>query len=237
MPVDKELILFYNGLLKNGQRIYNVRELTDTVSKEDHMNDKFFKLPSEKQQRIINAAYKVFSQSSYKKAPMSEIADEGGISKSLLFHYFTNKLELYMFLWNSSIEQIHRASSKYRVTETTDFFEMIHRSLLAKCSVIRSYPYLYQFAVKAYYEQEAEVKRNIQESFRDVSKASENILWEMADVSKFRRDIDVSLVYREILWTSDGYLRQMIISGELDADRMERDFERMIEQWKKAYLK
>jgi len=40
------------------------------------MNDKFFKLPLEKQQRIINAAYKVFSQNSYRKAPMSEIADE-----------------------------------------------------------------------------------------------------------------------------------------------------------------
>ena len=38
------------------------------------MNDKFFKLPLEKQRRIINAAYKVFSENSYKKAPMSEIA-------------------------------------------------------------------------------------------------------------------------------------------------------------------
>lgn len=45
------------------------------------MNDKFFKLPLEKQRRIINAAYKVFSENSYKKAPMSEIADESGISK------------------------------------------------------------------------------------------------------------------------------------------------------------
>ncbi len=76
----------FDGLLKNGQRIYNIPTLTDTVNTEDAMNDKFFNLPLEKQQRIINAAYKVFSQSSYKKAPMSEIADEGGISKALLFH-------------------------------------------------------------------------------------------------------------------------------------------------------
>lgn len=54
------------------------------------MNDKFFKLPKEKQQRIINAAYKVFSKNSYKKASMSEIAAEGGISKSLLFHFIGN---------------------------------------------------------------------------------------------------------------------------------------------------
>lgn len=201
------------------------------------MNYKFFQLPMEKQQRIINAAYKVFSENNYKKAPISEIADEGGVSKALLFHYFTNKLELYMFLWNSSIEQIHKASSEYRVADTTDFFEMIHRSLLAKCSVIRSYPYLYQFAVKAYYEQEPKIKSSIQESFYAVNKSSENILWKTVDVSKFRQDIDTRLVYQELLWTSDGYLRQMVLSGELDADKMENDFERMIGQWKKVYLK
>lgn len=49
------------------------------------MNPKFFQLPEEKQQQIINAAYKVFAGNSYKKAPMPEIADECGISKALLF--------------------------------------------------------------------------------------------------------------------------------------------------------
>lgn len=200
------------------------------------MNDKFFQLPFEKQRRIINAAYKVFSQNSYKKAPMSEIADEGGISKALLFHYFTNKCELYMFLWNNSIEQIQKASSEYHVTEATEFFEMMYRSLLAKCSVIRFYPYLYQFAVNAYYEQEPQIKRNIQENYYLVSKKSENILWNTINESEIRQDIDVKLMYQEIIWTSDGYLRQMIFSGQLDADQMEKDFERMIEQWKKVYL-
>ena len=52
------------------------------------MNGKFFTLPEEKQKRIINAAYVVFAGSSYQKASMSRIAAAGGISKSLLFHYF-----------------------------------------------------------------------------------------------------------------------------------------------------
>ena len=62
------------------------------------MNDKFYALSEEKQSRILNAAYKVFAMNQYKKAPTSEIAAEAGISKSLLFHYFHNKLELYLFL-------------------------------------------------------------------------------------------------------------------------------------------
>lgn len=68
------------------------------------MNERFFSLPAEKQQAIINAGYRVFSQNSYKNSPMSEIADAAGISKSLLFHYFHNKKELYMFLWDKCAE-------------------------------------------------------------------------------------------------------------------------------------
>jgi AcrR family transcriptional regulator len=64
------------------------------------MNDKFYALLEEKQSQILNAAYKVFATNQYKKAPTSEIAAEAGISKSLLFHYFHNKQELYIFLWN-----------------------------------------------------------------------------------------------------------------------------------------
>lgn len=45
------------------------------------MNERFFSLPAEKQQTILNAGYRVFSQNSYKNSPMSEIADAAGISK------------------------------------------------------------------------------------------------------------------------------------------------------------
>ena len=58
------------------------------------MNPKFFSLPEEKKQQILNAGFRVFSQNNYRKSPMSEIAAEAGISKSLLFHYFSNKKEL-----------------------------------------------------------------------------------------------------------------------------------------------
>lgn len=48
------------------------------------MNERFFSLPEQKQQAILNAGYRVFSQNSYKNSPMSEIADAAGISKKRL---------------------------------------------------------------------------------------------------------------------------------------------------------
>ena len=62
------------------------------------MNNSFLSLPDDRRTSIINAALGVFSKYGYKKSPMNEIAEEAGISKSLLFYYFKNKKELYLYL-------------------------------------------------------------------------------------------------------------------------------------------
>ena len=81
------------------------------------MNEKFFSLPAQKQEAILNAGYRVFSQNSYKKSPMSEIADRAEISKSLLFFYFRNKKELYLFLWDTACRLTIDTLTAYRCYE------------------------------------------------------------------------------------------------------------------------
>lgn len=201
------------------------------------MNEAFFRLPVEKRQRMIDAAYRVFSRNAYKKAPMSEIAEAGGISKALLFHYFKNKKELYLFLWENAVEQVRRVSREYHVTDTADFFEMMERSLLAKCSLMRSSPDLYRFSVNAYYEQEPEIQAEIQARFQAESEACEETLWRLVDGARLRDGIDARLLYQELVWACDGYLRQRFLSGELDDGQIREDVMRMMAQWKKAYLK
>ena len=78
------------------------------------MNEKFYSLPEEKQQRIINAGFSVFSQNSYKKSSMNDIAQQAQISKSLLFFYFRNKRELYLFLWDTACRLTGEIQSSYR---------------------------------------------------------------------------------------------------------------------------
>jgi AcrR family transcriptional regulator len=200
------------------------------------MNEKFFQLPLEKQERIINAAYNVFAYNSYKKAPMSEIAEAGDISKSLLFYYFKNKKDLYLFLWDNAIKQARKVAKEYGVWESTDFFDIIYKFVLVKCDILRTYPSLYQFSVKAYYEEYAEIKLGIHRGFDDDTDI-QNIKWSSIDISNLRDDIDIKLLYKEIMFVVDGYLRQMMLSGKLDADKIEKDFTLLIEQWKKIYSK
>lgn len=55
------------------------------------INEKFYELEKEKQDKIINAAIEVFSKNDYKNAVTEEIAYKAEISKGLLFYYFKNK--------------------------------------------------------------------------------------------------------------------------------------------------
>lgn len=102
---------------------------------------------------------------------------------------------------------------------------------------MRVSPYLSFFTMQAYYEQDYEIKQSIQASFHMIKNQSKDILWTSVNTSNFKSDIDLRLLYKELLWVSDGYLREMLLSGMLNPDKMEQDFRRLIEQWKKVYLK
>lgn len=129
------------------------------------MNEKFFSLPEEKQQKILNAGFRVFSQNSYRKSPMNEIAACAGISKSLLFHYFHNKKELYLFLWDRACAITMEYLDKYGCYEPDDLFEMMERGMRAKIHMMKKYRNMTAFVIKAFYEKEPEVNKAIHDCY------------------------------------------------------------------------
>ena len=201
------------------------------------MNEKFFHLPEEKQQRILNAGFRVFSQNSYKRSPMSEIAAEAGISKSLLFFYFRNKKELYLFLWERGAELTMEYLTAYHCYEPDDLFEMMERGMRAKFRLMELYPYMAAFAIKAFYEKDEEVRDAIHASYRSHFDTKAASALGKLDKSRFIPGLDLQYMYREMYWASEGYLWEMLQRGGMDFEKMERDFTRLIQFWKQIYLR
>lgn len=201
------------------------------------MNEKFFNLPIEKQERIINAGYRVFSQNSYKKSPMSEIADAAGISKSLLFHYFLNKKELYMFLWDNCAKTTVQYLTEYRCYEQKDLFEMMYRGMQAKMEIIRKYPDMARFVIKAYYEKDPAVCDDIRQSYQKYLNMKAKTTLMKLEPEKFMPGLDLQMMYREMFWASEGYLWEKVQQGSLNMEQMEDDFGKLIEFWKSVYLR
>lgn len=199
------------------------------------MNEKFFGLPEEKQQKIMNAGFRVFSQNTYKKSPMSEIADEAGISKALLFHYFRNKKEFYLFLWDKAAEITMKYLTEYKCYEPADLFEMMERGMRAKFKIMELYPQMAAFAVKAFYEKDEEISEGIQKSYQRYFDRKATDALAGLDSEDFVPGLDLRMMYREMYWASEGYLWEMLQRGELDAAQMEKDFEKLLEFWKGIY--
>lgn len=201
------------------------------------MNEKFYNLTVEKQTRILNAGYKVFSESPYRKAPVGEIAKEAGISKALLFHYFHNKKELYLYLWNTAAKKTASYLKDAKVFETDDLFEMLRRNLTAKCLLTKRYPYMSEFTMRAYFEQDAEIAESIQVNFERLMEEGVKTVLEKIDRSPFREDLDVNLMYREMILAADGYMHMTYISGNIDPDKIKTDLEKIIQFWETVYRK
>ncbi len=201
------------------------------------MNEKFFSLPREKQQAIVNAGYRVFSQNAYKNSPMSEIAAEAGISKSLLFHYFRNKRELYLFLWDQCAQMTIDVLTRYGCYERRELFESMERGLRAKADLIRQYPDMAAFTIRAFYEKDQEVCAAVQESYHRYFNLKADEVRVDLDPAQFIPGLDIPMMYQEMYWASEGYLWEMVQRGGVDMARMEEDFTRLIAFWKSIYLR
>ena len=95
------------------------------------MNEKFFSLPEKRQDLIRSSAMLEFGENTFKKTSADAIAKRAGVSKGLLFHYFKDKRELYLYLYQYALDVCvkHYMLKSYDFGET-DFFlalEMGHK--------------------------------------------------------------------------------------------------------------
>lgn len=202
------------------------------------MNEKFYAVSEEKQQRIINAGFRVFARHPYKKAPVSEIAADAGISKSLLFHYFHNKKEFYFFLWKKVEDISQKYMQEYHCYEADDLFEAMYRGMYAKLKIMELYPDLRTFVIRSFYENEPEIAKEVQNLYAQIRNRHGFSLLKNLDTSKFREGLDLALVQREMYLASEGLLWEITQRGDpLSPHRLEKEFSTLLEFWKSVYYK
>ena len=99
--------------------------------------------------------------------------------------------------------------------EQTDLFGSMDYGMQAKLSLMRQYPDIVVFAVRAFYEKDPEVSADIQKSMAEY----------------------LQMMDKEMYWASEGCLWEYIQRGCMNVDAMEKDFRKLLEFWKKIYLR
>ncbi|MBP3195608.1 MAG: TetR/AcrR family transcriptional regulator [Butyrivibrio sp.] len=192
------------------------------------MNEKFFELKKEKQDRMINAALKVFSQYGYNHASTDEIVKEAQISKGLLFHYFGSKIGMYAFLYDYATRFVTLELTANVDKNENGYFELYHQILSAETAAMAQYPYILLFLDKANEEVNQEALAEISER-REKYQRIMNTLKDRADITMLAEGIDYQKLRNILDYTIDGLLRKNIKNESFRADLFMEEAEEYID--------
>ena len=127
------------------------------------MNSKFFDMKKEKQDRMINAALKIFALQGYRHGSTDDIVREAAVSKGLLFHYFGSKLGVYQFIYDYSVRYMNLELRSTVNSGESDLFVVVKQIERAKMHAMRGYPYMQQFLNRSMAEDSYEALLAVEE--------------------------------------------------------------------------
>ncbi len=206
------------------------------------MFDKFLNIDEEKRLRVINAALKVFAASGYAAASTNEIAREAGISKGLLFHYFTSKKDLYLYLYEYTVGLLTETVERIVDFGERDYFERLKQIAEVKLSVLNGHPDLLGFQKTIFFEDNAEVSAELKIRSKEVAENAYYRLFSDIDKSKFRPDVDADRAINVMLWALEGMgeaerAKHRALGTDLDVPHLMEEFEKYMALFKTSFYK
>ena len=200
------------------------------------MSNAFYKLDKKKQERIINASLRVFSKNNFKNGSTDAIAYQAQISKGSLFQYFKNKKSLYLFLYEHSIEKLEKKAYKHFNSSEKDYFKILENSILIKVILLKKYPYLYDFVIKANEEENPDIAQLIQQVNHKRKIPMNEKLYNSLNYSKFKEEIDFENLNKMINWCVEGIWNEGM-SNSYSIENMYNQAMSMINFFKNAVYK
>ena len=200
------------------------------------MNSKFFDLNKEKQDRMINAALKVFALKGYRHASTDEIVKEAMISKGLLFHYFTNKIGLYLFIYDYSVRFMSLELNSFVSKSETNLFILFKQIEYARMQAMRGYPYMQLFLNRSMTEDVSEVLLNIEE-MRAVLLNEYDKIYQQIDY-KIITNYDASKRLLSMLdFTTKGLLSERFFDASFQPEMLYEEMVEYLDMMEEAFTK
>jgi len=199
------------------------------------LNDAFYNLDKEKQERILNAALVEFSKKGYKNASTNEIVKEAEIGKGMLFYYFNTKHDLYEYLIKHSIVFIKNNYVAEIDFDEPDFIKRMKSMAHAKFNAMNRNEHIFNFIAGVSLNERSHVNHILIEEMDSLSQRLLKNMYDNLDMSYFKKDIPKEVVLRFISWIIEGYQNELInkLKGvsleEVDMDPYWREFDYYLE--------
>ena len=202
------------------------------------VNKKFFSLPEARQDLIRNSAMLEFGDNTFKKTSADSIAKRAGVSKGLLFHYFKDKRELYLYLFHYALEVCIK---KYMMITydfgETDFFLALEMGQKVKMDMVRRCPGLFRFVMRAYYERDSLLSPHLRKGLNSLLESTSRDFLARMDLYKFKEDIDPWEVIRLLTLTAEGMMARTGADTAEEIETLFQEYKKYADMLKRQFYK
>lgn len=120
------------------------------------------------EEKIVQAAEKVFIENGMAGARMQQIANEAGINKALLHYYYRSKEKLFSIVFRTAIRALIPNVIQAYKNDTGDFFSKIRNFVGGYLSIIEKHPHIPGFVLHELNHRPEELTNMLQELELDI---------------------------------------------------------------------
>lgn len=200
------------------------------------------KAAENREQEILDAAIRIFSEKGYNAATTSEISREAGIAEGTLFRYFKNKkalLSRIVLISSKTIGQnviTKRLGKLIEKNKDKDIKEILKLIILDRIDLLEKNKELYKIVFT-----EIQYQEDLKKAFKEnIILTAKNMIFGYVDKNNLKdkfKDVDLMATARNLVSMVVGYLVQSSIFPELITIDREKQVEEMVEVFLNGILK
>lgn len=184
---------------------------------------------TEKHNQIMTAAAALFARQGYKKTTVDEIVAGAGVSKGLFYHYFKNKQEFYIHLYDTYIDILSNTIRQKVDLSEVDFFLRLKQLAYIRLDFFSEYPNLWGFLYSAYYENHTDVEPLIREKNDTLLKNAYSGSAAGIDWSKLKKGMTPDKAIEIVTWLAEGFMRKIPESRNMPNKELVYQFDEYME--------
>lgn len=198
---------------------------------------------SDMKAKIRNSAYIEFSEQSYDRASTNQIISRAGISKGILFYYFSSKRALFDDLVEHACTFVITRYINRLDSSETDFIKKCNDAARIKMAAMQENQHAFTFLANIYLNDINTLTSEQKKKMENATAKAYSALYQNLDTSLFRQDLAAERVLKMIQWSIDGYTNELIqhFKGKdmssVDFDPYWRDFDLFLQDLKKLFYR
>lgn len=174
------------------------------------MSTKLLDLNAERRDAILNSALKEFTSKGFDNASTNVIAKEAGISKALMFHYVSNKQELFLVVYDFFSNLLKKDYFELMNYDEKDIFNRLRQSNILQIKLMEKYPWILEYSKLSSVTHSSEINREIEKKKQEEYANCYPKLFDDIDISQFRKELDIEKCKQIIFWSNIGFTNQVL---------------------------